>query len=359
MLRRLSRPLALATAAASFAAHAHGRSLSSEPARLRPILFFGDLDGTVLGGEAALGAFAEYWRRVESPAGSILCYNTGRCITQYFEGFETGLAGMHLGRPLRGELPVPDVLITGDGTEVRWCVDTAAREPDFVLDDEWDALIRMSWWGSGLRERVLRHMGERDQGLIADLNAPSNNLHGGEARHAITLADEAQAATAPQHLCRLSLLWPLSAPPRRAGGARLPRAAAGAGRRLSPVHPGRLGRAQADAGGGHPCGGGQGQSRRARAQKAWLCASRVRRRRRLGQRRDDAGEWARLRPRRQRGRRARSRGRRTARAEPALPRRGGARRGLHRGHPALSQCHENRVTTGRELVLGPRRPLQP
>ena len=160
MLRRLSRPLALATAAASFAAHAHGRSLSSEPARLRPILFFGDLDGTVLGGEAALGAFAEYWRRVESPAGSILCYNTGRCITQYFEGFETGLAGMHLGRPLRGELPVPDVLITGDGTEVRWCVDTAAREPDFVLDDEWDALIRMSWWGSGLRERVLRHIAQ-------------------------------------------------------------------------------------------------------------------------------------------------------------------------------------------------------
>ena len=106
MLRALGRPIALC-AAASLATHAHARSLEQQPpaARRRPLLFFGDLDGTLLGKDGALLAFRDYWQRVEAPAGSVLCYNTGRCIAQYFQGVEHGEPGMHTGRPLSGELP--------------------------------------------------------------------------------------------------------------------------------------------------------------------------------------------------------------------------------------------------------------
>ena len=105
MLRALGRPIALC-AAASLATHAHARSLEQPPAaRRRPLLFFGDLDGTLLGKDGALLAFRDYWQRVEAPAGSVLCYNTGRCIAQYFQGVEHGEPGMHTGRPLSGELP--------------------------------------------------------------------------------------------------------------------------------------------------------------------------------------------------------------------------------------------------------------
>ena len=160
MLRSLGRPIALC-AAASLASHAHSRSHEQQPARHRPILFFGDLDGTLLGKDVALLAFRDYWRRVEAPAGSLLCYNTGRCIAQYLQGVEHGEPGMHTGRPLRGELPTPDVLITGDGTEVRWRVDgtDAAAAPRYELDREWDGRIRESWWQSGLRDEVRRRLG--------------------------------------------------------------------------------------------------------------------------------------------------------------------------------------------------------
>ena len=245
MLRSLSRPIALC-AAASLASHAHARSQEQQPARRRPILFFGDLDGTLLGKDTALLAFRDYWRRVEAPAGSVLCYNTGRCIAQYLQGVQHGETGMHTGRPLRGELPTPDVLITGDGTEVRWRVDgtDAAAAPRYDLDREWDSRIRKSWWESGLRDevrrrmdahaltltltlalaltpnrnsnpnpnpipnpnpnpnpnpkQVRRRMDAHDEGLIPNINAASNNLHGGEARHAITFSDAARA----EQVCR-------------------------------------------------------------------------------------------------------------------------------------------------------------
>ena len=190
MLRALGRPIALC-AAASLASHAHARSLEQQPARRRPILFFGDLDGTLLGKDTALLAFRDYWQRVEAPAGSVLCYNTGRCIAQYLQGVEHGEPGMHTGRPLGGDLPTPDVLITGDGTEVRWRVDgtDAAAAPRYDLDREWDGRIRRSWWESGLRDEVRRLMDPHDEGLIPNINAATNNLHGGEARHAISFSD--------------------------------------------------------------------------------------------------------------------------------------------------------------------------
>jgi hypothetical protein len=50
--------------------------------------------------------------REEAPLGSVLCYNTARCIKDYEklvkQCSDAGVA-----------LPTPDVLITGEGTEIR------------------------------------------------------------------------------------------------------------------------------------------------------------------------------------------------------------------------------------------------
>ena len=61
-MRRLGRPIAFC-AAASLAAQVHARSLERPGGR--PILFFGDLDGTLLGQDTALLAFRDYWQRIE------------------------------------------------------------------------------------------------------------------------------------------------------------------------------------------------------------------------------------------------------------------------------------------------------
>ena len=113
-------------------------------------------------------AFREYWTSVEHPVGSVLAYNTGRCYTQYSEGMRVGVPGMHLGRALHGKLPTPDVLISGDGTEVRWLVDAATDE--LAIDTEWLSVMREHWWSSGLRAAVIARMGAEDEELITNLN---------------------------------------------------------------------------------------------------------------------------------------------------------------------------------------------
>ena len=193
MRAALRRPIAVGMAAAcTMSVSAHTIGGSGDRLSSSRILFFGDLDGTLLGGAPELATFCEHWLTIERPSGSMLAYNTGRCYTQYCQGMNSGLPGMHLGGALRGVLPTPDVLITGDGTEVRWLVDRASA--DMSIDTEWRARIREHWWSSGLRAAVIARMAADDQGIIPDLNSPANtDLPGGEARHAITLADAAQA----------------------------------------------------------------------------------------------------------------------------------------------------------------------
>ena len=154
-MHALRRPIAMGMAAAcSMSVSAHTNGGSGDRLSSNRILFFGDLDGTLLGGAPGLATFCEHWLTIERPLGSMLAYNTGRCYTQYCQGMRSGVPGMHLGGALRGVLPTPDVLITGDGTEVRWLVDRASA--DMAIDTEWRARIRELWWSSGL-ERPGKH----------------------------------------------------------------------------------------------------------------------------------------------------------------------------------------------------------
>ena len=104
--------------------HWHRRRLEADavPERLD-----GTLHGTSPEAQDGLKRWRAFWRQTEAPIGSALCYNTGRCITDYLA-------------ILQPELPVPDVLITGDGTEIRWCVNGT-----LVLDAEWSQLVGTSW----------------------------------------------------------------------------------------------------------------------------------------------------------------------------------------------------------------------
>lgn len=149
----------------------------------RPILFFSDLDGTLHGESAeaqrSIWTWAKFWQQTEAPLGSVLCYNTGRCITDYY-------------KELQPQLPVPDVLITGDGGEVRWRSSKAdANEPRFEMDEQWAANIRSCW--EPVREALITTMARDDEHLIPDINAISNSPPHGESRYAITVLGEEKA----------------------------------------------------------------------------------------------------------------------------------------------------------------------
>ena len=161
-----------------------GPAAKSGPTK-RPILFFADIDGTLHGtSKAALAALQDwtaYWRDAERPVGSVLCYNTGRAVTDYE-------------RSLQPDLPLPDVLITGDGTEIRWRRKRAGQGgelPSFELDAEWASAVEACW--DRVRDRLIATMDRDDEGHLADLNVVSNSPPRGEARWAITVLGEARA----------------------------------------------------------------------------------------------------------------------------------------------------------------------
>ena len=148
--------------------------------------FFADIDGTLHGTDAAaqqaLVDWTAYWQEVERPNGSWLCYNTGRCIADYRNLLEP-------------ELPVPDVLICGDGTEIHWkrpvSQEVTRDTPCFELDPDWAQGVESCW--DRVRDRVVAALNADDEGHIADLNALSNSPPRGENRWAITVLGEARA----------------------------------------------------------------------------------------------------------------------------------------------------------------------
>jgi sucrose-phosphate synthase len=174
-----SRSAAAAAAAATTGVIAYqAMTMCESTSSAKPILFFSDLDNTLVGGDAAgLQEWCTYWQEEErAKHDSILCFNTGRCITDYQ-------------KELAPQLPVPDVLICGDGLEIRF----RGQDGTLVLDEEWERRIRSHWDESGLRSRVLARMQPLDEGLIGGLNDVENSPPRGEARWAITVTGAERA----------------------------------------------------------------------------------------------------------------------------------------------------------------------
>ena len=68
----------------------------------QPVMVVSDLDGTMIGDDAATAAFKQFWETEAVTRGSLLVYNTGRALNKFKE-----LCGEKAGC-----LAMPDVLIS-------------------------------------------------------------------------------------------------------------------------------------------------------------------------------------------------------------------------------------------------------
>ncbi len=68
----------------------------------QPVMVVSDLDGTMIGDDAATAAFKQFWETEAITRGSLLVYNTGRALNKFEE-----LCGEK-----SGCLAMPDVLIS-------------------------------------------------------------------------------------------------------------------------------------------------------------------------------------------------------------------------------------------------------
>ena len=55
----------------------------SKNCQRRRLVLYSDLDGTLIGDTVKLLGFNRHWKENEEPEGSVLCYNTARCILAY------------------------------------------------------------------------------------------------------------------------------------------------------------------------------------------------------------------------------------------------------------------------------------
>lgn len=117
------------------------------------MLLISDVDGTLTGDEEGLEHFKRHWLEEQVPRGSILCYNTARSINELVSLIRL---------KEWPELLQPDVLITGEGTEIRFFDSGGTPQ----LSQQWDRHVREHW----NLELVAFAMDPFDHGSIASLN---------------------------------------------------------------------------------------------------------------------------------------------------------------------------------------------
>jgi hypothetical protein len=139
----------------------------------------------LVGCTEGFASWLKHWLEEEVSNESVLCYNTARCITDFYHLRKNSAKnGVHL--------PTPDVLITGEGTEIRWCADKS--KGIFKLDQIWERKMREHWRESGLEKTVKELMSPYDEELWLNLNRPENSPPHGEYRFAITVKGKEKAA---------------------------------------------------------------------------------------------------------------------------------------------------------------------
>jgi len=87
-------------------------------------------------------------------------------------------------------LPTPDVLITGEGTEIRWRQKAAKAQgssvsetrQSFLVDQIWQNKIRRQWRGSGVGRLAAAALSRHDANIVPGLNGIENSPPHGECR---------------------------------------------------------------------------------------------------------------------------------------------------------------------------------
>ena len=96
----------------------------------KKIIFFADLDGTLLGDWKALQEFNSFWlKHCYFDANKLLIYNTGRCWKEMLPLFAEGVL-------------YPDLIITSIGSQVFYFDE---KSSSYILDQEWNKIIYEHW----------------------------------------------------------------------------------------------------------------------------------------------------------------------------------------------------------------------
>ena len=118
-------PRAASSARSATNPSARRAALVAPRASTGPVMIVSDLDGTMVGDDAATAAFTAAWTEEGAfPPGSALVYSTGRSL----ESFAALIAEK------RGVMAVPDALICAVGTKVYKRVDDARAAEDPATD---------------------------------------------------------------------------------------------------------------------------------------------------------------------------------------------------------------------------------
>ncbi|KXZ45571.1 hypothetical protein GPECTOR_53g157 [Gonium pectorale] len=136
----------------------------------RPVMVVSDLDGTMVGDDAATGAFRSWWEDGGALRGGVLVYNTGRSLQSFLE----------LLRSKSGCMAVPDALILAVGTCV-YLRNPAGGPPDspsgWREDRDWSATLDERWSLKAAREACYRALEEVGKDSMHFRPAEEQNDH--------------------------------------------------------------------------------------------------------------------------------------------------------------------------------------
>ncbi|KAG2440657.1 hypothetical protein HYH02_010236 [Chlamydomonas schloesseri] len=136
----------------------------------RPVMVVSDLDGTMVGDDAATGAFKSWWEDAGALAGGVLVYNTGRSLQSFLD----------LLKSKSGCMAVPDALILAVGTCVylRNPSGGPADSPSGWREDrDWSGQLDQSWSLKVARDACYKALAEVGKDAMHFRPAEEQNDH--------------------------------------------------------------------------------------------------------------------------------------------------------------------------------------